>query len=448
MGDYVYVNSESGQIRKYGKATGTEVTTGGFPISTASSQSGLTSVNGKIFHKADLLYAYNANDGSLLWSQPHGGYSTYYGSPAVSNGVVYVYGWDGKMYAFDENTGAAMAGFPSIALNPTGGINGRNWGSPTTAGDMIFIGAGTTQKLKVLGAAGAANAGQVLAEYPTFSTDPQGFDLCSPVISDGVVFAMLDGGGLYAFFSEGTVWTGGAITINSGADCTESRDVTLTLDKGSNPLVTEMRLSEDPLFTGAVWEPYSETKAWTLSSGFGTKTVYVQFKDSTGQLSNVFNDQIEYSDSCGGVVTVESADISGATQDVFQTGDSVYAVGSGYAATTTYDLYVVEDTTWVDGMAIPSRVAGTETSVTTDGSGDIPAGTLIWTSSVEGEYDIVVDVGGNGQYDASTDGLDSGSPGFVVIGIASVPALAPIGIIALISLLCVIGMIRIRRRFN
>lgn len=33
MGDHVYVNSESGQIRKYSKATGTEVTTGGFPIS-------------------------------------------------------------------------------------------------------------------------------------------------------------------------------------------------------------------------------------------------------------------------------------------------------------------------------------------------------------------------------------------------------------------------------
>jgi outer membrane protein assembly factor BamB len=447
MGDYVYVNSESGQIRKYGKATGTEVTTGGFPISTASSQSGLTTVNGKIFHKADLLYAYNANDGSLLWSQPHGGYSTHYGSPAVSSEVVYVYGWDGIMYAFDENTGATMTGFPSVDLNPGGD---RNWGSPTTAGDKIFIGAGTSQKLKVLGAAGTANAGQVLAEYPTFSTDMQGFDMCSPVISDGVVFAMLDGGGLYAFFGAGTPWPGGAITINSGADCTESQDVTLTLDKGSNTIVTEMRISEDPLFAGAVWEPYSETKAWTLSSGFGTKTVYVQFKDSTGQLSNVFNDQIEYSDSCGGVVTVESADISGATQDVFQTGDSVYAVGSGYSATTTYDLYVVEDTTWVDGMAIPSRVAGTETSVTTDGSGDIPAGTLIWTSSVEGEYDIVVDVGGNGQYDASTDGLDSGSPGFVVRGIPSapVPALAPIGIIALISLLCVIGMIRIRRRFN
>ncbi len=147
-------------------------------------------------------------------------------------------------------------------------------------------------------------------------------------------------------------------------------------------------------------------------------------------------------------VIVESADISGATQDVFQIGAPVYAIGSGYTATTTYDLYVVEDMTWTDGMAIPPRVGGTKSSVTTDGSGNIPAGTLIWTSAVEGEYDIVVDVDGNGQYDASADGLDSGSYGFVVIDMPSVPTLAPIGVIALIGLLCVIGMNRIRRRFN
>jgi len=216
MGDHVYVNSESGQIRKYSKATGAEVTTGGFPISTGSIESALTTVNGKIFNKADLLYAYNANDGTLLWSQPAGG-SYYYGSQAVSSGVVYVYGWDGKMYAFDENTGATMTGFPSVDLNPG---QGRNWGSPTIAGDKIFIGAGQSQKLKVLGAAGTADAGQVLEEHLTFSTDTQGFDLCSPIISDGVVFAMLDGGGIYAFFGAGTPWTGGAILINDDEDCT------------------------------------------------------------------------------------------------------------------------------------------------------------------------------------------------------------------------------------
>jgi outer membrane protein assembly factor BamB len=295
MGDYVYVNSEAGQIRKYNKATGTEVTTGGFPISTSSSMAAVSTVNGKIFNMANNLYAYNANDGSLLWSVPAGGDHTYYGSPAVSNGVVYIYGWDGRMYAFDENTGATMSGFPSVALNNAAD---RNWNSPAIAGDKIFIGAGTSQYLKVLGAAGSANAGQVLAQYKTFSTDAQGFDLCSPVISDGVVFAMLDGGGLYAFFASGTEWTGGAIKINTDAGCTESQDVTLSLDRGSNTLVTQMRISEDPLFTSALWEPYSATKLWTLSAGYGTKTVYVQFRDSNLQLSNVFNDQIEYSESC------------------------------------------------------------------------------------------------------------------------------------------------------
>jgi len=498
MGGYVYVNSESGQIRKYDKATGAEVTTGGFPITTSASIAGLTTVNGNIFHKGTILYAYNAADGSPIWSQPAGGYSTYYDSPAVSNGVVYAYGYDGKMYAFDENTGATMTGFPSVDLSPGGA---RNWGSPSVADNKVFIGAGQSQKLKVLGAAGTANAGLVLAEYLTFSTDTQGFDLCSPVISDGVVFAMLDGGGLYAFFSSGTEWTGGAIVINNDEECTESRDVTLALDRGSNTDVTEMMISkdpffagavweayssskswqlsegygtktvyvqfkdsagqlsnvfndqieyseicggeewtggaivinndeectesrdvtlaldrgsntdvtemiisEDPFFTGAVWEAYSPSKSWQLSEGYGTKTVYVQFRDSTGQLSNVFNDQIEYSGSCGQILTVESSDAAGNIKDTFQLAESVYAIGSGYAPSTTYDLYILDDQTWTGSESLAGAVV--TTTVTTDASGNIPVATLIWATAVAGNYDIVVDVNGDGDYNAGTDALD------------------------------------------
>ncbi|MEK6252726.1 MAG: PQQ-binding-like beta-propeller repeat protein, partial [Actinomycetota bacterium] len=228
LGGFVYVNTNSGQIRKYDKATGAEVTTGGFPIDTAISEAGLAVANGRIFHKADQLYAYDASTGALAWSAADGGDSTYYDSPAVSNGVVYVYGWDSKAYAFDEATGATMGGFPSVALATP---EDRNYSSPTVAGDKVFIGAGTSQKLKVLGAAGTGNSGVVLDEYPTFSADPQGFDLPSPVVSDGVVFAMLDGGGLYAF-STGA-GPPGSITINGGADCTESQNVTLTIDPGS-----------------------------------------------------------------------------------------------------------------------------------------------------------------------------------------------------------------------
>jgi len=300
MGNFVYVNSESGQIRKYNKTTGAEITTGGFPISTEYGSAALTTVDGKIFTKGTNVLAYDANTGNLLWSQPCGGSSTWSDSPAVSNGVVYIYGYDdSKMYAFSENNGSTMAGFPSIALNPGGD---RNWCSPAVAGDKIFIGAGTSQKLKVLGAAGSANAGQVLEEHLTFSSDPQGFDLCSPIISNGVVFAMLDGGGLYALFGSGVNWSGGAIIINNGENCTGSRNVTLTLSNGSIPNVVQMRISEDPLFSGVSWEPFATTKVWTLSPGLGLKTVYAQFKDSIGQLSNVFNDQINYSENCGAVI--------------------------------------------------------------------------------------------------------------------------------------------------
>jgi hypothetical protein len=145
----------------------------------------------------------------------------------------------------------------------------------------------------VLGAAGTANAGVVLAEYPTFSADAQGFDLPSPVVAEGFVFAMLDGGGLYAF-SPGKA-PPGKIKINGGAECTTSRNVTLEIEFGSN---TEMRISEDPLFKMASFEPVAATKSFELSEGFGEKTVYIQFKDKEGNLSNVFNAKINYASTC------------------------------------------------------------------------------------------------------------------------------------------------------
>ena len=36
----------------------------------------------------------------------------------------------------------------------------------------------------------------------------------------------------------------------------------------------------------SAWEPYQSTKAWTLTSGTGTKTVWVQFKDKAGNFSD------------------------------------------------------------------------------------------------------------------------------------------------------------------
>ncbi len=195
-------------------------------------------------------------------------------------------------------------------------------------------------------------------------------------------------------------------------------------------------------------DAFGETVQWTWNSA-GTFDIGLEVTSSDSlTLTDEASTTVEIK-VCGvGGTIVESADISGATQDVFQIGTPVYAVGSGYAATTTYDLYVVEDTTWTGGMAIPSRVGGTASSVTTDASGNIPAGSLIWTSSVKGNYDILVDVNGNGQYDESVDALDTDiGAGFRIQSAPeSVPTMTPSGMVLLIGLMSLAGYVVLRRR--
>ena len=96
----------------------------------------------------------------------------------------------------------------------------------------------------------------------------------------------------------------GSILINSGAASTNTRVVTLNLpaaDTGGSGL-DAMRIVNSGGAASA-WEPYQTTRAWTLTSGAGTKTVWVQFKDKAGNLSDAdpvktgaqaYKDTIEY----------------------------------------------------------------------------------------------------------------------------------------------------------
>lgn len=127
-----------------------------------------------------------------------------------------------------------------------------------------------------------------------------------------------------------------------------------------------------------------------------------------------------------GVATIESSDAIGGKKDTFNVNEAVYVYGSDYDCATTYDLYVVLDTTWTDGMTIPTRVSGTADIVNSDISGDIPVGTLIWASSVVGKYDIVVDVNGNGYYDEGIDALDDMDVGDA--GLETIPEFSTIAI--------------------
>ncbi len=114
--------------------------------------------------------------------------------------------------------------------------------------------------------------------------------------------------------------------------------------------------------------------------------------------------------------TVESCDSSGTRKDVFDIKDTVYSNGSGYAPSTEYDLYIVNDSLWVDGTLIPNSAI--HVNVTSDPSGKLQP-TVIWTAPLTlGNYDIIVDVNANGRYDLSIDAIDDNdivTAGFFVV---------------------------------
>ena len=84
----------------------------------------------------------------------------------------------------------------------------------------------------------------------------------------------------------------GTISINNGAAYTLTTAVTLSLSATDNSgVVSQMQFSNDHV-TYATPEPYATTTTWMLTSGDGTKTVYVKFKDAAGNWSNSIHAQI------------------------------------------------------------------------------------------------------------------------------------------------------------
>jgi hypothetical protein len=103
---------------------------------------------------------------------------------------------------------------------------------------------------------------------------------------------------------------------------------------------------------------------------------------------------------------IESCDATGIKKDSFNIGEAVYVMGTGYTPSTIYNIYVVTDLDWTDKLAIPTRIPGTATQVSSDLSGNVPP-TEAWSSpQTLGKYDIIVDVNNNSMYDQGIDALD------------------------------------------
>lgn len=102
----------------------------------------------------------------------------------------------------------------------------------------------------------------------------------------------LEVGFIYAITKIDVTPPTGTIKINDGNDYTNSTTVNLILsatDKESG--LDKMQFSNDDT-TYSDPEPYATTKSWDLTSGDGTKTVYVKFSDIAGNWSEAFSDTI------------------------------------------------------------------------------------------------------------------------------------------------------------
>lgn len=82
----------------------------------------------------------------------------------------------------------------------------------------------------------------------------------------------------------------GEVVINDGADKTNTRQVTLSLS--ASPDTIKMKISNNPAFNNATWEPFAPTKNWLLPLKQGYVQVYVIFQDAAGNVSedSVYDD--------------------------------------------------------------------------------------------------------------------------------------------------------------
>lgn len=81
----------------------------------------------------------------------------------------------------------------------------------------------------------------------------------------------------------------GTISINGTDEWTNDPSVDLTLAVTDG---VDMMISNYSDFSNATWEAYATTRAWTLNTNDGIKTVYVKFRDAVQNVSETFSDTI------------------------------------------------------------------------------------------------------------------------------------------------------------
>ena len=100
-----------------------------------------------------------------------------------------------------------------------------------------------------------------------------------------------------------------SFTINDGAAVTTSRNVTLKITSADAAAMKIWGIDGVANEASATWEAFSATKAVTLTSGDGSKTVYIKVRDSVYNESSASSDTITLSTAIP-TITITGPDVS------------------------------------------------------------------------------------------------------------------------------------------
>jgi len=187
-GSVVYVGSEDTNVYGLNATTGAEVWnfTDGSPVDSSPA---FDVANGTVYvgFADGFVWAVDAIDGGPGWyAPPFGVNGGVYSSPAFANGVVYVEGVMGNVYA--------VTTFGGFELWTTMGGGGTS--SAAVANGVVYIGTGWTTS-----ALNATNGHQLWS----FTTG--GYVESSPAVANGVVYVGSDDGNVYAIGNSTTTLT-------------------------------------------------------------------------------------------------------------------------------------------------------------------------------------------------------------------------------------------------
>ena len=174
-----------------------------------------------------------------------------------------------------------------------------------------------------------------------------------------------------------------SVKVNGGAAFTYDLNVTLDL---CAPWATEMLVSSDKDFVGTTWEPYAQSRSWTLTPAgqyVQPLFVYVAFRDAEGTVYTNYFDNIIYDPNppTGSLATDESAvpgtaQVNSSRLDALSTGKTrhIERIGETLLAQPlallapqndgTVDLYVdaQDDNSGLAEMQISASDAFTDTT--------------------------------------------------------------------------------------